>query len=129
MGRTEPWGAVVHGVCQQKGNARRIVQPKGWSRPILIKSKAAMVFCDGFRQQIKTPFEPFTEDVHLSLDIYYPSRRSDLDDSLVCDLLQQCAVIKNDRLIRSKRLKWGVDKRSPRVEIYLRLMTEEDYAS
>jgi Holliday junction resolvase RusA-like endonuclease len=48
--------------------------------------------------------------------IHYASRRPDLDESLLMDLLQGVAY-HNDRQIKAKVITWGLDKLNPRVEV------------
>lgn len=51
--------------------------------------------------------------------IYYPSMRSDVDAEFVFDLLQKGGVVRNDRYIREKLIIGRVDKKNPRVEIFI----------
>ena len=61
-----------------------------------------------------------TEDVAVSMKIFYASRRPDLDESLILDCLQGL-VYKNDRQVKEKHIYWGgVDKENPRAEIHVR---------
>lgn len=62
-------------------------------------------------------------DLKFIATIYYASRRSDLDESLVLDLLQDYAY-KNDRQVKEKHVKWGLDRSDPRVEIRVEEMKE-----
>lgn len=68
--------------------------------------------------------------VRVSIVFFYASRRPDLDDTIVCDVLQaqfigpaannvvkRRGVIRNDRQIVEKHLYLAVDKLRPRVEI------------
>ena len=120
-----PIKILIYGQCASKSNSRRIVM-RG-RKPISIKSASAFEFAQAFEQQCPQFDEPMTGDLKLDCTIYYRSRRSDLDDTLVCDLLQKCGVIKNDRQIQHKVLRCGIDKHRPRVEITLTHMGEEDY--
>ena len=96
-------------------------------KPISIKSASAFEFCEAFARQCPKFDSPMLGDIRMDCTIYYRSGRSDLDDTLVCDMLQKCGVLANDRQIKCKFLKAAVDKDQPRVEITLRHMTEEDY--
>ena len=53
------------------------------------------------------------------MTIYYASRRPDLDESLVLDLLQGVTYL-NDRQVKEKHIYWGLDKENPRCEISVR---------
>ena len=55
-------------------------------------------------------------DVRVTMHIYYASRRPDLDESLILDLLQGVAYM-NDRQVKEKHIYWGLDKERPRSEI------------
>jgi len=52
------------------------------------------------------------------MKIYYKSRRPDLDESLILDLLQGKAY-KNDRAVKIKYIEWGLDREVPRTYIVL----------
>lgn len=125
MGRTEPFSITIYGTCQSKANGRRAVIIRG--RSALIKSKAALAFSKVFEQQCPKLDLMFEQPVHADIDIYYPSRRNDLDESLALDLAQGRLYL-NDRQVRSRRTRWGLDKDNPRVVMTIRLMTDEDYA-
>ena len=116
---------VVMGQCASKSNSRRLVR-RG-KRIASIKSVGAMKFSDLWMQQIPPgSIEcPMEGDLSMECDIYYSSRRPDLDDTLVCDLLQASGCILNDRQIKRKDLLWGLDKKNPRVEIRLRSLTDD----
>lgn len=105
---------VFYGEPASKANSRRVVQIGGMSR--LIKSAKALTYSDVFRQQAK-PVEPLiTQDVRVTLFIYYASRRPDLDESLILDLLQGVMYV-NDRQVKEKHVYWGLDKKNPRAEV------------
>lgn len=61
-------------------------------------------------------------DFHLEVDVYYPNRRSDLDNSLkvLLDCLQAVKAFKNDnrctRIVANK----GLDPENPRIEFELK---------
>lgn len=124
-GRTEPYEITVLGEPASKSNSRRAVTIHG--RPAFIKSKKAMVYSSGFRDQVPFLDELFLERLHMDIDIFYCNERSDIDETLILDLLQD-RVYLNDRQVRSRRARWNVDKYNPRSIIRLRLMTDEDYA-
>jgi Holliday junction resolvase RusA-like endonuclease len=50
--------------------------------------------------------------------IFYASRRPDLDESLILDLLQDVAYV-NDRQVKEKHIYWGLDKDNPRTEMLI----------
>jgi Holliday junction resolvase RusA-like endonuclease len=70
------------------------------------------------KQQCNLPAsQKFSCDVIVTIRIWYASRRPDLDESLILDLLQDVAY-ENDRQVKEKHIYWmGVDKENPRCEI------------
>jgi len=99
-----------------KANSRRIV--KFGNKIASIKSSKALSYADAFKRQCNIPAsQKFTDDVVVTIRIWYASRRPDLDESLILDLLQDVAY-DNDRQVKEKHIYWmGVDKKSPRCEI------------
>ncbi|MDI6788444.1 MAG: RusA family crossover junction endodeoxyribonuclease [Planctomycetota bacterium] len=96
---------------------------KKTGRPIFVKSAKALEVVEDFTRQIKGQWKkpPITTELGIMADIYYPSRRQDLDGELLCDILQTAGVIKNDRQIVSKAYRKFIDKKNPRVELELLL--------
>jgi Holliday junction resolvase RusA-like endonuclease len=52
----------------------------------------------------------------VAIEIYYSTRRSDLDESIILDAMQGF-IYANDRQIKSKFVTWGLDRDYPRAEI------------
>jgi hypothetical protein len=77
---------IIFGEPASKANSRRVVRFGGMSR--LIKSKKALTYADVFRQQCKPLSTLMTGDLRITLHIFYASRRPDLDESLILDLMQ-----------------------------------------
>ena len=67
----------------------------------------------------------FEEDVSIAIKIYYRSRRPDLDESLILDLLQG-KVFKNDRSIKAKYVEHGLDKEHPHSVIVISSLDNKD---
>lgn len=87
----------------------------------LIKSEKALNYSDMFRQQAQ-PLDKLLEgDLKVTLFIYYASRRPDLDESLILDLMQDI-YYKNDRQVKEKHIYWGLDKENPRTKIIIEQM-------
>jgi Holliday junction resolvase RusA-like endonuclease len=57
----------------------------------------------------------------VTMKIYYHSRRPDLDESLILDLMQGI-VYENDRQVKEKHITWGLDKEAPRAEICVKCL-------
>lgn len=124
-GRTEPFSFWIDGAPFSKANSRQLVNIGG--RPSSIKSAKALAYADVFAKQCPRLKELFLEDVHLDIDIYYPDRRRDLDESLVLDLMQK-KIYANDRQVKSRRVRWNLSKTKPGLQIHVRLAEPEDYA-
>ena len=106
----------IFGEPASKANSRKMVYISG--KPMFIKSEKALAYVKAFKQQVVTaPSQIFTTDVVVTIRIWYASRRPDLDESLILDLLQDVAY-ENDRQVKEKHIYWmGVDKENPRCEI------------
>jgi len=110
---------IFLGEPASKANSRRAVIIGGMSR--FIKSKKALSYADAFKHQageidIAGTNDLISGDVRVTMHIYYASRRPDLDESLILDLLQGVAYV-NDRQVKEKHIYWGLDKENPRSEI------------
>ena len=112
---------IIFGEPASKANSRRVVHYGGMSR--LIKSKKALTYSDVFRQQCKALPTLMTGDLKVTLHIYYASRRPDLDESLILDLLQGY-VYANDRQVKERHCYWGLDPENPRAEITVEKIAE-----
>ena len=116
---------TILGEAASKSNSRRNVRIKGVSRSI--KSKKALDYSKAFRLQMPEMPTPLTQPVIATITIWYASRRPDLDESLILDLLQfnperykdTKGVILNDRQVREKHVYWRLDPTNPRCEILL----------
>jgi hypothetical protein len=105
---------VVLGEPASKANSRKVVLIRGSTR--VIKSDKARAYAAAFLMQCR-PLKTLLEgDLSISIKIYYASRRPDLDESLILDLLQG-VVYTNDRQVKVKHIFWGLDKDCPRAEI------------
>ena len=112
---------IIFGEPASKANSRRVVRYGGMSR--LIKSKKALSYSDVFLQQCPTLPTLMTGDLRITLHIYYASRRPDLDESLILDLLQG-RVYGNDRQVKERHCYWGLDTESPRTEMIIEKIAE-----
>ena len=105
---------TVYGEPASKANSRRLVAFGG--KPRFVKSKKALDYKKAFDAQCPQREELIEGDVRLTVTIYYATRRPDLDESLIMDLLEGVAY-KNDRQIKEKHIYHGLDKENPRAEI------------
>ena len=113
--------AVIHGEPASKANSRQLVHIKG--KPRFIKSKKARDYVKMFDLQARKSRTLIEDDVAVHITIYYASRRPDLDESVILDCLQGVAYV-NDRQVKEKHVYWGLDKKNPRAEIEITLLTE-----
>jgi Holliday junction resolvase RusA-like endonuclease len=105
---------IIFGEPASKANSRRVVRIGNVSR--LIKSAKALTYSDVFKHQC-TPLRTLMKgDLRVTMWVYYASRRPDLDESLILDLMQGC-IYENDRQVKEKHIYWGLDPEKPRTEI------------
>lgn len=105
---------TVLGEPASKANSRRAVVISG--RPSFIKSAKAMRYRDLFLNQCPKMNELIEDDIRVEMRIYYASRRPDLDESLILDLMQD-RIYKNDRQVKQKLITWDLDRENPRTII------------
>ena len=112
---------IIFGEPASKANSRRVVRYGGMSR--LIKSKKALSYSDVFKQQCGKLPTLMTGDLRVTLHIFYASRRPDLDESLILDLMQGL-IYENDRQVKERHCYWGLDPDNPRAEIIIERIPE-----
>jgi len=117
------WHGVIHGEPASKANSRMPiagVSKAGKRYTRWVKSKKAQRYCDNWEKQaafFTRNLAPVKCDVVVIIRIWYASRRPDLDESLILDLLEGHAYV-NDRQVKEKHVYWmGVDRAEPRAEI------------
>tara|TARA_R110002020_G_scaffold195274_1_gene396271 strand:- start:1615 stop:2076 length:462 start_codon:yes stop_codon:yes gene_type:complete len=121
----DPCIITIYGEPASKANSRRLVSMGG--RPRFIKSKKALLYGRNFDKQCPVRKEPFgkKEDLAVAMKIFYKTRRPDLDESLILDLLQG-RVYENDRSVKSKFIEHGLDKEHPRSVIVISGLDNKD---
>jgi Holliday junction resolvase RusA-like endonuclease len=112
---------IIFGEPASKANSRRVVKFGNMSR--LIKSQKALNYSDAFRQQCQPLATLMTGDLRVTLHIFYASRRPDLDESLILDLMQGL-IYENDRQVKERHAYWGLDPENPRAEILIEKIEE-----
>jgi Holliday junction resolvase RusA-like endonuclease len=105
---------IIFGEPASKANSRKVVRIGGMSR--LIKSSKALKYSEMFKRQCSPLGQLMTGDLRVIMRIYYASRRPDLDESLILDLMQGL-IYENDRQVKEKHIYWGLDPEKPRTEI------------
>jgi Holliday junction resolvase RusA-like endonuclease len=119
---------TIFGEAASKANSRKIVTIAG--RPASIKSSKALAFERSALLQIPEEAKQMIDyDVSATIKMFYATRRPDLDESIVLDVLQakykkgeliRRGVYINDRQVKEKHIYHGIDKACPRVEIEIR---------
>lgn len=107
----------IFGEPASKSNSRRLIL-RG-NKPRIIKSNKALQYADLFRLQVRIRPNLLEGDLSISMIIFYYSRRPDLDESLILDLLQG-RIFHNDRQIKEKHIYHRLDKTNPRTEIIIK---------
>jgi Holliday junction resolvase RusA-like endonuclease len=83
-----------------------------------IKSKKARAFMDSAREQVAPLDELLTGELRADIAIWYRNQLSDLDESVVLDVLQGI-LYENDRQIRERHVYHAIDKENPHVRVRL----------
>ena len=92
-----------------KANSRRIV--KFGNKIASIKSSKALAYADAFKRQCNVPAsQKFTDDVVVTIRIWYASRRPDLDESLILDLFGAQLFRKSMGIINKNTKSLSIDK-------------------
>ena len=112
---------IIFGEPASKANSRRVVRFGNMSR--LIKSKKALHYSEVFKQQCRQLATLMTGDLRVTMWIYYASRRPDLDESLILDLMQGLIYV-NDRQVKERHIYWRLDPDEPRAEIIVEKIDE-----
>lgn len=119
---------TIEGTVPSKSNCYRIITIAGHAS--LGKTAALKAYERSFYLQAGRLRNAGIKDIFaLSVRVYYPSMRSDLDNSLkvLLDCLQTVGAIRNDNQCVAITAEKFVDKARPRVELALTsLLMEED---
>lgn len=111
------YSGIIKGTVPSKSNSYRII--KLGKHASLAKTSAMKKYEESFLWQVGSCRDANIEGVfEFYIDVYFPSKRSDLDGCLkaTLDCLQKAKVIKNDNncsLIHARKF---IDKENPRVE-------------
>ena len=114
---------TIKGEPASKANSRRLVLIGG--KPRFIKSKKALAYTKTFNLQCPVVDDLLEGDLAIAMKIYYKTRRPDLDESLILDLLQD-KLYKNDRSIKLKYVLHGLDKEDPRTVLIVGPVENKD---
>jgi Holliday junction resolvase RusA-like endonuclease len=119
--RTQDWIKTILGQPHSKANSRKIIRIKG--KPAIAKSKPALGYAADFAAQCPTLSPLFEGPVLVEIDIYYGTRRPDLDESLILDAMQG-RIFRNDRQVFRKVITKFIDPSNPRATIRVSALEE-----
>lgn len=109
---------IIYGEPASKGNSRRVAR-----NGMFIKSKKAMDYKESFENQAKEKklYQDvlIEDDIELIVDVWYKSRRPDLEIELIQDIMQGI-IYKNDRQIKKKIAERFLDRDNPRARIRIK---------
>lgn len=108
---------TITGNCPSKSNCYKVIRLG--NRCSLGKQKHLKRYEDSFMvQMLNYKYELIETEFKFIIDVYYDSRRPDLDNSLkvVLDCLQKAGAIKNDNKAMEIVAKKHLDKENPRVK-------------
>ena len=94
----------------------------------MYKGKDLKCYEESFQSQLPMEMRGLLlyQDFEFSVDVYYPTNKSDLDNSLkvILDCLQASGTIKNDnkcKVIHARKFK---DKENPRIEFEIKIIID-----
>jgi len=111
---------IIKGNCPSKSNCYKVIRLG--NRCGLGKQKKLERYENSFKlQMLNYKYKLIESNFKFVIDVYYDSRRPDLDNSLkvVLDCLQKAEVIKNDNKCLEIVAKKHLDKIDPRVEFII----------
>lgn len=118
------YAGIIKGNTPSKSNCYRI--GRAGNRCMMYKGKDLKCYEESFQSQLPQDMRGLmiSTDFMLAVDVYYPTLKSDLDNSLkvILDCLQSAGVIKNDnKCLRIEANKFK-DKENPRIEFELTVL-------
>ena len=123
-------GTII-GNTPSKSNCYKIITIKKKGKmpySSLGKTKKLKDYENSFYQQVGKIRGQMIDDLFkFEIDVYYPSARADLDNSLkiVLDCLQKSEVIKNDNKCTDIHARRFIDRNNPRIEFRIILAMKE----
>lgn len=112
---------IIKGTPVSKSNSYRVITLGGHGS--LTKTSAMKKYEESFLWQVGNIRDlNINEPFEFYMDVYYPSKRSDLDGSFKCilDCLQKAKVIKNDNNCCKILGRKFIDRENPRVEFMIK---------
>ena len=112
---------VIRWVYRSKSDPKR--KTHGPMRPIVAKSDEAIAWVNEAIEQVPEDFKlmlgSLEEPLGITFFITYRNERPDLSAELICDMLQDAGMLKDDRYLREKHLYWYKNKERQGVKILL----------
>ena len=110
---------TIYGQPPSKSNSYKVIIVNG--HPKLGKTDATKKYELDFYMQCSLRKKGICKRFKLTVDVYFRSDRSDLDNSLkiILDCLQSSESIKNDRLCAEIHARKLIDKKNPRIEFWV----------
>ena len=108
---------TIYGTVPSKSNCYKVAAVKG--RAMMYKGQDLKNYEKSFASQCSIyKNRNIDKEFEFQMDVYYPNRRSDLDNSLkvVLDCLQYVNAITNDNKCVRITLTKNLDKDTPRIE-------------
>ena len=108
---------TINGNCPSKSNCYKVIRLG--SKCSLGKQKHLKSYENSFKlQMLNYKYELIETEFKFIIDVYYDSRRPDLDNALkvVLDCLQKAGAIKNDNKCLEIVARKHLDKENPRVK-------------
>lgn len=104
---------TIYGLVPSKSNCYR------FSGKFMYKTKALKEYEDSFMDQCKVYKDRNIEgNLRIEATVYYPNRKSDIDNSLkvLLDMMQKVKAFDNDNKVAEIQIFKKLDKENPRVE-------------
>ena len=117
---------IIYGRVPSKSNSYKLGKMKSkLGQPcFMYKAKGLTKYEEDFYIQLPPEIRGININkwFKLEVDIYYPSKRLDLDNSLkiILDCLENSKVIKNDNLCARIEASKAIDKKNPRIEFMIK---------
>ena len=111
---------IIKGNVPSKSNSYKVIRLG--NRCGLGKQKQLLSYENSFKlQMLNYEYELIESEFKFIIDVYYPSRRSDLDGvfKVVLDCLQKNKVILNDNRCIEIEARKHLDKENPRIEFQI----------
>lgn len=131
---------TIYSEMAQKGNSRRIVTNRLTGKQIIAKSAKAVSWAHSATNQLidlglLMGLPTIIEDVRITVHAYYANDRSDLDISVLRDVMQTrysgkgkgrrvvvSGLIENDRQIKEEHNFHHIDADNPRAEVVIEIL-------